>query len=109
MRRFGQHTDGLGENPALSVKDQALYWIDIRGARVRGHAHGSKTLENPGDCWIGGAWPRKLACPRTEIPHCAVRAGPGRFQTIVAPEADNADHQFNDGKCDSQACSNAGP
>lgn len=103
MRRVGQQTDVLGESPVWSVKDQALYWVDIREARVRRLAHGAvtswKTPEIVGSVALGPGSSLVVAL-KSRI--ALFDPDSGRFETIAAPEADNADHRFNDGKCDRQ-------
>src|ERR1700684_1921705 len=104
MRRIGQQTDILGESPVWSVEDQALYWVDVRGSRVRKLAAdgvvtswgmpeivGSVALGRRGPLILGLKSRIALFEPLT-----------GDLETIAAPEANIENHRFNDGRCDRQ-------
>jgi sugar lactone lactonase YvrE len=102
MRRIGQQTDVLGESPVWSVVDQALYWVDIRGSRVRrlagdGVVTSWETPEIVGSVALG---PSGLLILGLKSRIALFEPLTGGLKTIAAPEANIANHRFNDGRCD---------
>lgn len=95
----------VGEGPAWSVEDQALYWIDIHRCTI--NRLDPATAENkvwdlpamPG-CFVfregGGA----LIPARDGI--YDLDFGSGALRRIVDPPYDPAQFRFNDGRCDRQ-------
>ena len=105
IERVGETIDLLGEGPLWDVAEQALYWVDSRGCRIR-------RLD-----WATGER-RDWDVPEM-IGSMALRAGGGAiislrtgvhtfdFETgeaalVSDPEADDPTTRFNDGKVDRQ-------
>ena len=105
IERVGETIDLLGEGPLWDVEEQALYWVDTRGCKIR-------RLD-----WATGER-RDWEVPEM-IGSMALRKGGGAvialrtgvhtfdFETGVAalvsdPEAADPDTRFNDGKVDRQ-------
>ncbi|HEX8442695.1 MAG TPA: SMP-30/gluconolactonase/LRE family protein [Allosphingosinicella sp.] len=93
----------LGEGPVWVEREQALYWVDIKGYKVFRHspADGAlKTWETPyrvcslapraSDGFIAG----------TEDGFSRVDLEADRFVPLVNPEPDRITNRFNDGKLD---------
>ena len=105
IERIGDTIDLLGEGPLWDVEEQALYWVDTRGAKIR-------RLD-----WATGER-RDWGVPEM-IGSMALRAGGGAvialrtgvhtfdFETgtatlVADPEAGDPATRFNDGKVDRQ-------
>ncbi len=95
----------LGESPVWSVRDQVLYWIDIKAPAIHRFDPASRSDRR---------WPVEQ-----EIGSIALRQGGGlvaalrdgfalidadmtTLEWLVDPEADRPLSRFNDGKCDRQ-------
>lgn len=101
--RVGSQTDILGESPVWDVREQALYWVDIRGLLIRHFDFRSAEVS---------AWPvpemaGSLAVREKGGLLLALKSGiaffdpgTGGIESVAAPEPGRPDHRFNDGKCD---------
>jgi sugar lactone lactonase YvrE len=93
----------LGEGPVWVEREQALYWVDIKGYKVFRHTPETgalKTWETPyrvcslapreSEGFIGG----------TEDGFSRIDLEADRFVPLVNPEPDRITNRFNDGKLD---------
>jgi L-arabinonolactonase len=93
----------IGESPVWSVREQALYWVDVEGRRVQCHVPRSGAQQE----W---RMPEATGCVglrRAGGLVAAIRSGlafldtgSGRVTPIVDPEAHLEGNRFNDGKMD---------
>jgi D-xylonolactonase len=92
----------LGEGPVWVVREQALYWVDIKGRKIfRLDAHGERTTwDTP--IRICSLAPRKAGgfVAGTEGGFAAVDLGSDRFEILADPEPDLPGNRLNDGKLD---------
>jgi L-arabinonolactonase len=95
--------DLIGESPVWSVREQALYWVDVEGKRVRRFAPGSDTSASWAMPEVTSSF--GLRCHDGVV--AATRTGfvfldtvTGHVTPIVHPEADVLGNRFNDGKVD---------
>jgi xylono-1,5-lactonase len=92
----------LGEGPVWVERDQALYWVDIKGRRIfRLDEAGAIThWETP--FRVGSIAPRESGgfIAGTDQGFAGIDLDRGRFDILAHPEADLADNRFNDGKTD---------
>jgi L-arabinonolactonase len=93
----------IGESPVWSVREQALYWVDVEGRAAfrRGWTDRdaqSWTLPEPTGCIglreAGGL----VAGTRTGFVRLDTQTG--AITPIIDPEADRPENRFNDGKVD---------
>lgn len=95
--------DKLGEVPVWDVTEQALYWVDIEGKRLRRLDHATGTVKE----W---SFPERIgsfALREKGGMVCAFESGfaffdpvSGAVDWIARPEAHLPGNRFNDGKCD---------
>ena len=94
----------LGEGPVWVERDQALYWLDIKGYRIL-------RLDSPGDWseWptpfrIGSIAPRECGgfVAGTERGFAFVDLDAGSFEIFADPEEERPGNRFNDGKTDAK-------
>jgi sugar lactone lactonase YvrE len=94
----------LGEGPTWSVREQALYWLDIMGKRLNrlDYATG-KTTSWTTDEQVGAAVEREsggfIFAQETGFYAWSPDSG---YEPIVDPEADKPNNRFNDGAVDRQ-------
>lgn len=92
----------LGEGPVWVEREQALYWLDIKGRRIfRMDAEGAVTShETP--FRVGSIAPRTGGgfIAGTEKGIAQIDLGAGRFEIVADPEPDRPGNRFNDGKVD---------
>ena len=105
MQRVGEQTDVLGEGPLWDVREQALYWVDIRKPAVRRYDGGNRKL----DSWttpemVGSLAVRKEGGLLLALKSALALFDPqsGAIRPVASPEADRPSQRFNDGKCDRQ-------
>jgi sugar lactone lactonase YvrE len=105
MQRVGQQTDVLGEGPLWDVREQALYWVDIRKPAVRRYDSGNRKLT----AWtmpetVGSLAVRKDGGLLLALKSALALFEPqsGTVRPVASPEADRPSQRFNDGKCDRQ-------
>ncbi|HET7709361.1 MAG TPA: SMP-30/gluconolactonase/LRE family protein [Sphingomicrobium sp.] len=101
-RRAAEVGAVLGEGPVWVAREQALYWLDIKGLKVF-------RLDGPGQVreWqapfrIGSIAPRRDGgfIAGTERGFASVDLDGGRFEPFANPEPDRPTNRFNDGKVD---------
>lgn len=94
----------LGEGPLWSIKEQALYWVDILNKRLHRLGHGHQHT------WQFDEEISSVA-ERAEADGLIVTLRHGfayfdplteKLERFVAPEAHLPGNRFNDGKCDAQ-------
>ena len=102
-RQIGDQFDELGESPVWSVREQALYWVDIRGPAVRRWTPASGRFDRwPMPALVGSvalvddgrllvALPRQVAL---------FDLASGQFETLAEPPSVQPEQRFNDGRCD---------
>lgn len=92
----------LGEGPVWVEREQALYWVDIKGLKIF-------RLDNVGNLtsWetplrIGSLAPREQGgfISGTERGFAIVDPEEERFELLADPEPERTDNRFNDGKVD---------
>ncbi len=93
----------LGECPLWSVRDQALYWVDISGRAI----HRFKPADHTETRWPAPSEPGCIALAEAGGLIAALRAGffrfdpdGGEFLKIAEAPYDPASFRFNDGRCD---------
>lgn len=97
----------LGEGTLWSVREQALYWVDILGHRLhRCRADGAERTSWPFDEEISAVAERADGAGLiVTLRHCIATFDPAREATPVAvhqPAEEPAANRFNDGKCDAR-------
>lgn len=103
MRRIGPQRDVLGECPAWSAAEQALYWVDIRGRAIRRFRPATGAVESwPAPAMVGaigllGAG-RLVAALGDGV--ALFDAATGGFETLCRVPDMPPGHRFNDGRCD---------
>jgi sugar lactone lactonase YvrE len=105
IERVGGTTDILGEGPVWDVKEQALYWVDIRRPAVQRLDWRTRRVQSwPMPEMVGSLAVREsgglLLALKSAL--CFFDPTSGALQRVSAPEADWPDMRFNDGKCDRQ-------
>jgi sugar lactone lactonase YvrE len=105
VRRIGDTIDILGEGPVWDVQEQAFYWLDIRGCRVRRYDWSSGRTQS----WTLPEMVGSLAVRERGGLLLAMRSSisffdpaTGALERVAAPEAGRENMRFNDGKCDRQ-------
>jgi L-arabinonolactonase len=103
VRRIGGTVDLLGESPVWSEREQALYWIDIRGRLVRRLDVESGELDSwPMPELVGSLALRAdgniLVALASQI--ALFRPARGSLEAIAAPYKGEDGMRFNDGRCD---------
>jgi sugar lactone lactonase YvrE len=92
----------LGEGPIWVAREQALYWVDIKGRKIfRLGPDGTRTQwDTP--LRVGSIAPRESGgfIAGTDEGFAIIDLAQGRFETVGNPEADRPDNRFNDGKVD---------
>ena len=105
IRRAGDTTDLLGESPVWCEREQALYWVDVRGPFIRRHDHATgETRSWPMPELAGSLALREsgglVVALATALAFFDVDTG--TLERVAAPEAGIAHRRFNDGRCDRQ-------
>lgn len=103
FRLVGDTRDILGEGPIWSEEEQALYWVDIRGRKVRRHKPGAGATKS----WDMPEVPGSLALREGGGLVVALRSGAffldplsGKLTQAFMPDEHSQAMRFNDGKCD---------
>jgi sugar lactone lactonase YvrE len=93
----------LGESPVWSVREAALYWVDISGRRI----HRLHPASGAHRAWETPSEPGCLAVARSGGLVLAMRSGFARLDTdsgavtmLGCPDYDRSRMRFNDGRCD---------
>jgi sugar lactone lactonase YvrE len=92
----------LGEGPVWVAREQALYWVDIKGAKVfRLDAQGERR-EWPTPLWVCSLVPRASGgfIGGTDEGVAFIDLDQGKFEIVAQPEPDLPHNRFNDGKTD---------
>lgn len=92
----------LGEGPVWVAREQALYWLDIKGRKIF-RIDGSDAVESwASHCRIGSLAPAASGgfIAGTDDGIAAIDLSLGRFEITANPESDLPDNRFNDGKVD---------
>ena len=92
----------LGEGPVWVEREQALYWIDIKGRKIFRLDESGERREWDTPTMIGSLAPRAGGgfIAATERGFVAVELEAGTFEPLVDPEEDRPGNRFNDGKTD---------
>jgi sugar lactone lactonase YvrE len=92
----------LGEGPVWVARQQALYWLDIKGRKVFRLRSGGEVEAWDTPYRIGSLAPRDgegfIAGTEHGIAH--VHPEHGRFELLFDPEEERETNRFNDGKVD---------
>jgi L-arabinonolactonase len=96
-------TDVVGESPVWSVAEQALYWVDIKGPRLRKLDLQTGAVRD----WAMPGFAGSVALHREGSVLISLGTGLAifaleeqTFRFVAAPEANRAARRFNDGRCD---------
>jgi D-xylonolactonase len=94
----------LGEGPVWVARENALYWLDIKGLRIFRLDDRGQVSEWPTPFRVGSIVPRKQGgfIGGTEGGIAEVDPGAKLFRIFIDPEAGLPDNRFNDGKLDRQ-------
>jgi sugar lactone lactonase YvrE len=105
VERVGETRDVLGEGPVWDVREQALYWVDIRTSAVRRYDWRTRVAQS----WALPEMVGSLAVRRDaglllamQSKLCYFDPASGKLDLVAAPEAGREGMRFNDGKCDRQ-------
>ena len=92
----------LGEGPVWVEREQALYWLDIKGRKVFRIDEQEQLREWPTPVRVGSLAPRADGgfIAGTEDGVAFVELEAGRFEIVHHPEEHLPDNRFNDGKVD---------
>lgn len=92
----------LGEGPVWVEREQALYWVDIKGRKIFRLDGDGMVGEFGTPSRIGSLAPRAAGgfIAGTDEGLALVDLDAGRFEVIVDPEAQIPGNRFNDGKVD---------
>ncbi len=105
LQRVGSTIDLLGESPIWCEREQALYWVDVRGPCIRRHAIATGATESwPMPELVGSLAVREQGGLVVALATALALFNPrdGALSRIAAPEAGIPHRRFNDGKCDRQ-------
>lgn len=91
----------LGEGPIWDSRDQALWWVDIKGRKLFRWADGDLSQWDTPMC-VGSLLPRASGgfIAGTDAGVVAIDPAADRFEILFHPEADRTTNRFNDGKVD---------
>ncbi len=92
----------LGEGPVWVAREQALYWVDIKGRKIFRLDSGGELTQWPTPFRIGSLAPRRDGgfIAGAEDGFAAVDLDTSRFEVFANPEPDLPGNRFNDGKLD---------
>jgi len=105
IQRIGATSDILGEGPIWDVREQALYWVDIRKPAVQRYDWATRTVKS----WsmpemVGSLAVREkgglVVALKSQIAFFDLATG--ALDRIASPEVGREAMRFNDGKCDRQ-------
>jgi sugar lactone lactonase YvrE len=105
IERIGDTVDLLGESCVWSIKEEALYWVDIRGKMLRRLDHrAGRTDSFPLPEMAGSIALRRtgglLVAMQSDISWFEPRSG--TWQPVARPSESVPNQRFNDGRCDRQ-------
>ena len=92
----------LGEGPVWVARDEALYWVDIKGRKIFRLDRARKVRSWDTPFRIGALAPRRAGgfVAGTDLGFAHVDLEAGLFEPFADPEADRPTNRFNDGKVD---------
>ena len=92
----------LGEGPVWDPRDQALYWLDIKGLKIFRRDQAGEVQQWATPFRICSLAPRSDGgfIAGTERGFAEVDPVAGKYQPFEQPEADRPGNRFNDGKLD---------
>jgi xylono-1,5-lactonase len=92
----------LGEGPVWVAREQALYWVDIKGYRIFRLEESGERTEWPTPLRVCSLVPRALEgfIGGTDRGIALIEPTAGRFEVIANPEEHLQHNRFNDGKID---------
>ena len=100
----------LGEGPVWVEREQALYWVDIKGRRIfRRTLAGELAIWEP-PLQVASLAPRRQGgfVAGTEKGFALIDPEAGRYDVLADPERARTTNRFNDGKVDRAGCFWAG-
>jgi D-xylonolactonase len=94
----------LGEGPVWVEREQALYWLDIKGRKIFRLDDGQTLREWPTPLRVGSLAPRSAGgfIGGTEDGIALIDPDSDRFEIVARPEEALPNNRFNDGKLDRQ-------
>jgi sugar lactone lactonase YvrE len=94
----------LGEGPVWVARENALYWLDIKGRKIFRLGENDEVTEWQTPTRVGSLVPRASGnfIGGTEDGIAAIEPGARQFSILADPEDDLPDNRFNDGKVDRQ-------
>jgi D-xylonolactonase len=92
----------LGEGPVWVAREDALYWLDIKGRKIFRLGPGEQLTEWPTPHRIGSIAPRRSGgfIGGTEDGIAIIDPATDRFELVAEPEVHLPNNRFNDGKVD---------
>lgn len=92
----------LGEGPVWVEREQALYWVDIKGLKIFRLSEDGEFTSWETPFRIGSLAPREQGgfISGTEHGFAILDPEEERFELLADPEPERADNRFNDGKVD---------
>lgn len=92
----------LGEGPVWVAREQALYWVDIKGLRIFRRDAGGTVTQWPTPFRVGSIAPAAAGgfVAGTEHGFARIDLDAGGFDILSDPETDRPANRFNDGKVD---------
>ncbi len=92
----------LGEGPVWVQREQALYWLDIKGQKIFRLGDDGKVDQWPTPLRVGSIVPRTSGgfIGGTENGIALIHTAAGRFEILLNPEENLPGNRFNDGKVD---------
>ena len=94
----------LGEGPVWVVREQALYWLDIKGRKIFRRDDSGAVAEWATPMRVGSLAPRSDGgfVAGTDRGFAHIDLETGSFVPFLNPETDRSTNRFNDGKVDRQ-------
>ena len=92
----------LGEGPVWVEREQALYWVDIKGRKIFRLDKSGQLTEWPTPFRVGSIVPKRSGGFIAGTDEGIARVDPeaGRFDIVARPEPELPNNRFNDGKVD---------
>ena len=92
----------LGEGPVWVAREQAIYWLDIKGRKIFRRLDSGELTQWETPMRVGSIAPRRNGgfVAGTESGFAEIDLDQGRFEVFHNPEEHLPDNRFNDGKTD---------
>lgn len=92
----------LGEGPVWVEREQALYWLDIKGRKIYRRTEDGERIDWPTPFRVGSIVPRANGgfIAGTDEGIALIDLDTPSFEIVANPEKDLPDNRFNDGKVD---------